>query len=125
MRSPKAAIEKLTMAELDAVMAHELAHVANNDMARMTYIRGVQNALTWFLIFRGMKNIALWLFTPTSQLELMRFSRQRGVLGRCGRRRPHQSAGDCRGTGGHPQGQGRTAQATARLRQLHATGQCP
>ena len=71
------AIEKLTKEQLDAVMAHELAHVANNDMARMTYARGVQNALTFFLIFRGLKQIARWMFTPTSQLELMRFSRAR------------------------------------------------
>ncbi|MEM5585215.1 M48 family metalloprotease [Roseibium sp. AS2] len=73
----KGAIDKLTKEELDAVMAHELAHVANNDMARMTYARGVQNALTWFLLFRGFKQIALWVFTPTSQFELMRFSRTR------------------------------------------------
>ncbi|MCW2307383.1 M48 family metalloprotease [Rhodobium gokarnense] len=73
----RGAIQKLTMPQLDAVMAHELAHVANNDMARMTYAYGAQNALTWFLYFRGLKNIARWLFTPTSQIEIMRFSRQR------------------------------------------------
>ncbi len=73
----KGAIERLTKEQLDAVMAHELAHVANNDMARMSYARGVQSALTWFLLFRGLQQVVRWVFTPTSQLELMRFSRAR------------------------------------------------
>ncbi|MBB4305538.1 heat shock protein HtpX [Rhodobium orientis] len=73
----RGAIEKLSNEQCDAVLAHELAHVANNDMARMTYARGVQEALTFFLLWRGFKNVARWLFTPISQLELMRFSRQR------------------------------------------------
>lgn len=71
------AIEKLTKEELDAVMAHELAHVVNEDMARMTYAYGVQNALTWFLFLNAFKQLARWLFTPLSELEIMRFSRQR------------------------------------------------
>lgn len=73
----RGAIETLTFEELDAVIAHELAHVANNDMARMTYGHGVQDALTWFLMFRGLKKYARWVFTPISELELMRFSRKR------------------------------------------------
>ena len=71
------AIEKLSNEQLDAVMAHELAHVANNDMARMTFARGVQSALTFFLLFRGVQKFARWIFTPTSELELMRLSRSR------------------------------------------------
>jgi heat shock protein HtpX len=73
----KGAIDDLTQEQLDAVMAHELAHVANSDMARMSYAIGVQDALTWFLVFRGLKRFVRWVFTPTSQLELMRLSRQR------------------------------------------------
>jgi heat shock protein HtpX len=69
--------KKLTKPQVDAIMAHELAHVANNDMARMTYAQGVQGALTWFLVFRGLKQVVRWLFTPISQLELLRFSRSR------------------------------------------------
>lgn len=71
------AIEKLTKEELDAVMAHELAHVVNEDMARMTYAYGVQNALTWFLFLNSFKKLARWFFTPLSELEIMRFSRKR------------------------------------------------
>jgi len=73
----KGAIDKLTGVQVDAVIAHELGHVASNDMQRMTYALGIQESLTWFLIFRGLKKIARWVFTPLSELELLRFSRKR------------------------------------------------
>lgn len=73
----KGAIEKLDRNQLDAVIAHELGHIASNDMARMTYAQGVQNSLTFFLVFRGLRHLARWVFTPLSQLEIMRFSRRR------------------------------------------------
>ena len=73
----RAAVEKLSMEQLDAILAHELGHVVNNDMRRMTYARGVQNALCWFLISRRLKKIARWFFTPFSELGILRFSRQR------------------------------------------------
>lgn len=71
------AVRSLSKEELQAVMVHELAHVANHDMARMTYGISVQNALTWFLGFRGLKMFARWIFTPLSELELLRMSRSR------------------------------------------------
>lgn len=71
------AIKKLSQEELDAVMGHELAHVVNHDMQRMTLAYGVQRSLTWFLLFRSLKTFARWVFTPLSELEIMRFSRQR------------------------------------------------
>lgn len=73
----KGAIDNLSKEQLDAVLAHELGHVASNDMARMTYARGVREALTFFLLFQGLKKFARWVFTPFSELELLRFSRQR------------------------------------------------
>ncbi|WP_424992263.1 M48 family metalloprotease [Oceaniradius stylonematis] len=73
----RGAVERLAPGEFLAVVAHELGHVGNNDMARMTYARGVQNALTFFLFFRGLKRIARWLFTPLSELEILRLSRTR------------------------------------------------
>lgn len=73
----RGAVERLTEEELDAVLAHELAHVANNDMSRMTYAYGVRDALTWFLYFKNLKKIARWFFTPLSEMELLRFSRCR------------------------------------------------
>lgn len=71
------AVERLTKEELVAVIAHELGHVASNDMARMTYARSSQEALTFFLIWRGLKTFARWIFTPLSELELLRMSRAR------------------------------------------------
>ncbi|QFT68625.1 M48 family metalloprotease [Labrenzia sp. ac12] len=73
----KGAIEKLSREQMDAVLAHELGHIASKDMARMTYACGIRDALTFFLIFRGLKKIARWVFTPFSELELLRFSRNR------------------------------------------------
>jgi len=73
----KGAIERLSKKELIAVIGHELGHVASNDMARMAHAKGIQNALTFFLIFNGFKRIARWIFTPFSELELLRFSRAR------------------------------------------------
>ena len=73
----KGAVEKLSRAQLDAVIGHELGHVASNDMSRMTWARGIREALTCFLFFRGLKKLARWVFTPLSELELLRFSRAR------------------------------------------------
>ncbi|MGR6431021.1 M48 family metalloprotease [Rhizobium sp. PAMB 3174] len=73
----KGAVEKLSRDELDAVLGHELGHVACNDMARMTYALGVREALTFFLVFARLKAFARWLFMPFSELELLRFSRTR------------------------------------------------
>ncbi|WP_298966445.1 M48 family metalloprotease [uncultured Roseibium sp.] len=73
----KGAIETLSREQINAVIAHELGHIASNDMQRMTYALGVRDSLTWFLIKRGFKKFARWVFTPLSELELLRFSRQR------------------------------------------------
>lgn len=73
----KGAVERLTRKQLIAVLAHELGHVASNDMARMTYARGLQRALTFFLVFRGLQQAARWIFTPLSELEILRMSRAR------------------------------------------------
>jgi len=73
----KGAILRLSQQELIAIIGHELGHVASNDMARMTHARSVQEALTFFLVFRGLKRFARWVFTPLSELELLRMSRAR------------------------------------------------
>ena len=71
------AIDRLSQEQFDAVMAHELGHIANNDMRRMTYARGFQDALTWFLMFRGLKTMARWLFTTISEIGILALSRAR------------------------------------------------
>lgn len=71
------AIEKTTPEQFEAIIGHELGHVANNDMQRMTYAHGIQQGLSWFLIFRGLKNLVRWLFTPLSEMLVLRMSRER------------------------------------------------
>lgn len=73
----KGAIDRLTKRDVDAILAHEVAHVASQDMQRMTQARGVQEALTWFLGFRKLKKFARWVFTPLSELYVLKFSRER------------------------------------------------
>lgn len=71
------AINELSIQELDAVMAHEIAHVANADMNSMTIARGIQEALSFFLVLRGLKTAARWIFTPLGEIAILRLSRQR------------------------------------------------
>ena len=71
------AIGKLNKDEFEAVMAHEIGHIANNDMARMTYARSFQSSLTWFLMFKKLKNLARWMFTFVSEIGIMALSRSR------------------------------------------------
>lgn len=71
------AVDRLSMRDLDAILAHEIAHVASQDMQRMTYARGVQESLTWFLGWRKLKKFARWVFTPLSELYVLKFSRDR------------------------------------------------
>ncbi len=70
-------IETLEKDEVDAIIGHELGHVLNNDMRTMQYGRGLQNALTWFLLFYQVKKLARILFTTVSELALMKLSRNR------------------------------------------------
>ncbi len=70
-------IEKLNGDEFEAILGHELAHIANNDMSRMTFARGVQNSLTFFLLFDGIKTFARWLFTFISEISILHLSRKR------------------------------------------------
>lgn len=42
-------IQKMTRDEVDGVLAHEVAHIANGDMVTMTLVQGVVNAFVMFL----------------------------------------------------------------------------
>lgn len=42
-------LQNMSEAELDGVLAHEVAHIANGDMVTMTLIQGVVNAFVMFL----------------------------------------------------------------------------
>ena len=42
-------LEKMDRAEVEGVLGHEIAHIANGDMVTMTLVQGVINALVMFL----------------------------------------------------------------------------
>lgn len=42
-------LDNMTEAEVDGVLAHEIAHIANGDMVTMTLLQGVMNAFVMFL----------------------------------------------------------------------------
>ena len=71
------ALDKLEKQEVDAVVAHELGHIANGDMKRMSYARNVQNSLSWIFIFGKLKYWARWVLTTLSEMWVLKLSRTR------------------------------------------------
>lgn len=71
-------LANLTEGEVDAIIGHELGHVANNDMRRMGLARSFQNALVWYLGFSNtLQRWARWLLTWASELAMLSLSRRR------------------------------------------------
>ncbi|MGR9168630.1 zinc metalloprotease HtpX [Rhizobium sp. KDH_Rht_773_N] len=71
-------IDSLTEAEVDAIIGHELGHIANNDMRRMGLARSFQNSLVWYLGFSDtLQRWGRWLLTWLSELFVLRLSRKR------------------------------------------------
>jgi heat shock protein HtpX len=70
-------LEKLTPAEVDAVIGHELGHIVSGDMRRMMLMRTFQNAMVWFGLTQGLKQFARWVLSWASELLILRFSRKR------------------------------------------------
>ncbi|OCJ67362.1 protease [Agrobacterium tumefaciens] len=71
-------LNNLTEAEVDAIIGHELGHVANNDMRRMGLTRSFQNSLVWYLGFSDtLQRWGRWLLTWVSELFVLRLSRNR------------------------------------------------
>ena len=46
-------LQSMTREEVEAVLGHEIAHVANGDMVTLTLIQGVVNTFVVFLVARG------------------------------------------------------------------------
>jgi heat shock protein HtpX len=42
-------LNKMSLAEVEAVLAHEISHIANGDMVTMTLVQGIVNAFVMFL----------------------------------------------------------------------------
>lgn len=71
-------IDTLSEAEVDAIIGHELGHVANNDMRRMGFARSFQNALVWYLGFSDtLQRWGRWILTWMSELYVLGLSRKR------------------------------------------------
>jgi len=71
-------LSNLTEAEVDAIIGHELGHVANNDMRRLGLTRSFQNSLVWYLGFSDtLQRWGRWLLTWVSELFVLRLSRNR------------------------------------------------
>lgn len=71
-------IDQAEWNEVMAIAAHEVAHIANNDMRRLQRATSFQRAMTWYLAWwhRG-QEFAAWLFSTVGQLLVLRLSRQR------------------------------------------------
>lgn len=71
-------LEQLTSEEVSAVIAHELGHIANNDMRRMGLARSFQKSLTWYLgKLERLQRAARWAFAWAGELAILRLSRKR------------------------------------------------
>ncbi len=71
------ALDSLQEPHINAIAAHELGHVANQDMKRMAFARGFRDAAFWFLIFRSIKGFFLWIFAWAAESAIMALSRAR------------------------------------------------
>lgn len=71
-------LDTLSDAEVDAIIGHELGHIANNDMRRMGLARSFQNSLVWYLGFsETVQRWGRWLLTWVSELYVLSLSRKR------------------------------------------------
>ena len=50
-------LENMTREEIEAVIGHEVAHIANGDMVTMTLIQGVMNT---FVVFLSASSATRW-----------------------------------------------------------------
>lgn len=70
-------VDQCTSREILAIAAHELAHIANNDMRRMQYAWSFQNALTWYMLFERGRSFARWILGTVGEMMILRLSRKR------------------------------------------------
>jgi heat shock protein HtpX len=70
-------LDRCTAREILAIAAHELAHVANNDMRRMQYAWSFQNALTWYMMVERARTFARWFVSTIGEMMIYKLSRNR------------------------------------------------
>jgi heat shock protein HtpX len=70
-------IDRCSRRELMAIAAHEVAHIANNDMRRMQFAWSFQNALTWYMMFERARSFVRWILGTVGEMMILRLSRKR------------------------------------------------
>lgn len=73
----RGALQRLTWEQLQAVIGHELGHIAAGDNRRMHFAISFQNALVWFFGFPSWRWNAQHIFGFVGQAGIMSMSRRR------------------------------------------------
>jgi hypothetical protein len=70
-------MDELSDGQMDALLAHELGHIATGDMARMIYARSFQASLVWWMLFSPLKALGRWMFLTLGEMMVLGLSRSR------------------------------------------------
>lgn len=73
----RGALDRLSNQQIDAVIGHELGHIAAGDNRRMQFAISFQNALVWFFGFPSWRWNAQHIFGFVGQAGIMGMSRRR------------------------------------------------
>lgn len=74
----KGLTERMPPGAILAIAAHELAHIANQDVRRLQFATSFQKSLTWYLGFSDtLQSSARWVLGTIGELLVLRLSRQR------------------------------------------------
>ena len=70
-------MDNLTHEEIDAIIGHELGHIASGDMRRMMLMRTFQNATVWYMGSQKLKHFARYIVCWMAELFIASSSRER------------------------------------------------
>ncbi len=71
------AIEDVPEDYLKAIIAHEMGHIANQDMRRLAFAQGFRKTAFWFLFISGFQKVAMSIFALLSEAAIKSLSRAR------------------------------------------------
>lgn len=72
-----ALLDQMTPEEVDAVAGHEIGHIASNDMMASCIINSIQNAMSWYMMVRGLRMFVRRLIFFISEIGAAALSRSR------------------------------------------------
>lgn len=72
-----ALLDQMTPDEVEAVAGHEIGHIASNDMMASCIINSIQNAMSWYMMFRGLRMFVRRLIFFISEIGAAALSRSR------------------------------------------------